>query len=342
VKLLYLSCHAVLEYDELSLFHELGVDVFSTGAYLEPNSPSDPGLRPPLTQLTYAADDVEAFHAMRAEVGEDRYRLTSSFVDRFDAVMIMHVPEWVTDNWDVLRDKPTIWRSIGQSSSEVERKLQPSRAESLKIVRYSPHERNLPDYCGEDAVIRFYKNGDEFPPWQGDRVVVMNLTQAMPSRGRHCNYELFRDVVAPFGAELYGPGNEDAGELCKGQLSYQALMQTLARARSFFYTGTYPACYTLGFIEAWMAGTPIVAIGRECWEIDAAYSGELYEIPDLITHGTDGFVCDDLADMRQSLRRLLDDEEIARQVSNAARVAARNVFGKETIAQQWQEFFAAI
>jgi hypothetical protein len=30
--------------------------------------------------------------------------------------------------------------------------------EGLEIVRYSPMERNIPGYIGEDALIRFYKD----------------------------------------------------------------------------------------------------------------------------------------------------------------------------------------
>ncbi len=41
MKLLYLSCHSVLEYDEVKLFKEMGIDVFSHGVYANPNKPSD-------------------------------------------------------------------------------------------------------------------------------------------------------------------------------------------------------------------------------------------------------------------------------------------------------------
>ena len=45
-KILYLSCHEVLEYDEVSLLLELGHEVFSPGAYVEPANPGGKTMRP--------------------------------------------------------------------------------------------------------------------------------------------------------------------------------------------------------------------------------------------------------------------------------------------------------
>jgi len=41
VKLLYLSCHSVLEYAEVKLFKEIGIDEFSHGVYANPHTPTD-------------------------------------------------------------------------------------------------------------------------------------------------------------------------------------------------------------------------------------------------------------------------------------------------------------
>ena len=39
MKILYLSCHSVLEYDEIRILSDLGYDVFSIGAYITPSIP---------------------------------------------------------------------------------------------------------------------------------------------------------------------------------------------------------------------------------------------------------------------------------------------------------------
>ena len=39
MKILYLSCHLVLEYDELRILTELGHDVTVIGGYIDPRNP---------------------------------------------------------------------------------------------------------------------------------------------------------------------------------------------------------------------------------------------------------------------------------------------------------------
>jgi len=58
MKILYLSCHSVLEFDEVKLFHELGHEVFSPGSYVEPLNPGDP-MRPGIPGLIYDPEIVE-------------------------------------------------------------------------------------------------------------------------------------------------------------------------------------------------------------------------------------------------------------------------------------------
>ena len=38
MKILYLPCHSVHEYDEVRMFHEMGHEIFSPGAYFNPQS----------------------------------------------------------------------------------------------------------------------------------------------------------------------------------------------------------------------------------------------------------------------------------------------------------------
>ncbi|GAH94302.1 unnamed protein product, partial [marine sediment metagenome] len=91
--------------------------------------------------------------------------LSREFIDNFDIILVMHIPHWITDNWDTIKDKKVIWRTIGQSTSDTERVLTPYREKGLKIIRYSENERTLPNYIGEDAVISFYKDPNELKDW---------------------------------------------------------------------------------------------------------------------------------------------------------------------------------
>ena len=338
MKILYLSCHEVLEFDEISMLSDIGVQVFSIGAYLDPARPTGGGLRPALPNLCRDEEDLLAYQELIKPAANGQLSLTWEFVARFDAVIVMHIPDWIEINWLAFGDVPVIWRSIGQSWPTIESRLQSFRDAGMKIVRYSPRERTLDGYCGEDAVIRFGKPSESAWPWKGTNRRVVNFNQNMRSRGDRCRYELFREVTAPFECDLFGGGNEDVPDIARGIVSQAQQQQILSDWRVFFCTGTYPASYTLSFLEAWLAGIPVVAIGRRLWENFPEYHGELYEIPDLIQNGVNGFVSDDVSELQQHIRRLLDDDELAHRISQAGRESAKCLFDKSVIQEQWRNF----
>jgi len=338
-KILYLSCHEILEYDEVSLFDSLGYEVFSPGAYVCPENRGDLGMRPGITGLTYNQEVIERYHAVGARhPGQDaKGFLTKEFVDYFDIIVVMHIPDWIKNNWEAMKGKRVIWRTIGQSVASTEAGLAPYRAQGLEIVRYSPRERNIPGFIGEDKVIRFYKDPDEYGPWSGDTKRVISFAQSMEARGTHCNYRVFEQATKPFPRALFGPGNNQPG-FGMGQVPYPQLKQELIDNRVYFYTGTHPASYTLNFIESWMTGIPLVCIGPKFGNADVWRNHDLYEIPDLVEDGVTGFITDDLSEMRMYTGELLKNDKLAKKLSKAARKEAIKHFGKEKIAREWKEY----
>lgn len=343
MKLLYLSCHEILEYDEVKLFTELGIKVFSPGAYVEPGNRGDGNMRPSIPGLAYDPDDVAAWHALGTEGRDNKTQITKEFADRFDAIMIMHIPHWVSANWKNIRHKPVIWRTIGQSISNNEQHLAPYRADGLKIVRYSPKERTIPGFIGEDAMIRFYKDPAEYGSWSGDVDAVITFNQSMPNRVHACNYPLWQQVMLDFPGrhKLFGPGNEAAGECNQGKVSYNDLKAAMRDHRAYFYVGTHPASYTLNFMEAWMTGIPVVAIGPRHGNATYFPGHELYEVSDLIESGVDGLWSDSVEGLRDHIRSLMFDREMAAKIGAAGRAKAISVFGKDVIAKQWVEYFGS-
>lgn len=341
MRLLYLSCHQSLEFDEIALFHELGIDVFSAGDYAVP-SRCNGTLRPPLPQVPASREDLEAFRALGGPGRDPRDCLTREFVDRFDVVLVMHVPQWIVNNWEAMRHRTVIWRTIGQSVPYHELTMQSYRSDGLRIVRFSPAERRLENYAGEDALIRFYKDPAEWSGWTGERPVVVCISGAMPRRPMHCNYGTFLEVTKGLPCELYGPGNKSAGSVWRGCCSYDRLRRVLRSSRACFYTGTFPASYTLGFIESWMTGIPIVAIGRQLFSQKSPRLSGLYEVPELIDHEVNGFVSDDRDELRSCLRCLLVHNDYAQEVSSAGRATALRHFDKATAIDQWRRFFATL
>jgi len=336
-----------LEFQEVSLFRELGHDVFSPGAYVSTENRGDGCMRPDIPGLQYDPETVAMFHALGKPGEDNKSLLTKEFVDRFDVVIVMHLPHWIVQNWEAMKHKTVIWRTIGQSIPQIEQTLKPYRDQGLKIIRYSPRERVLDQYAGEDALIRFYKDPDEYGGWTGEKVQIINFTQSMPNRGEHCSYQLFKDVTQGFPTKLYGPGNEAAGDIDGGKQPFAELKQLLRTNRAYLYTGTHPASYTLAFIEAWMSGIPVVSVGyywgNPDWYFRPPNPGDpsehgLFEVPDLITHGVDGFVSDHVGKLRGYVQSLLDDPVLAKIIGDAGRKKAIELFGKTTIMEQWRVF----
>jgi len=338
-KIFYHSCHSILEFDEVSLLSKLGYDVFSPGAYFNPNSSVD-NMRPGIKNLIYDKDDVDLFSKIgKQHPGQDgKNFLTSDFIDRFDVFIVMHSPQWIVQNWDKIKHKRVIWRTIGQSVNSVEQTLQYCRNEGLEIIRYSPMEQNIPGYIGHDTIIRFYKDPDQYKNWSGEQERVISFVQDMKNRHRACNYYFFEEVTRPFNRHLFGPGNQNIGDWTTGKIPYDKLLQELRRNRIYFYTGTHPASYTLNFMEAWMTGIPIVAIGPQHGNARYFPGHNLYEIPNLIENETNGFISDNKTELQQYITELISNESFAKQISQAGRDSAIKYFGEDAIVKQWNNY----
>lgn len=330
MRILYLSCHSILEYDETKLLTELGHEVFSHGAYVNPQAPQD--IKRPPTEAKYN----EHMAVLATRFSKDQ--LHEEMIEWADVIIVQHVPEWIINNWDKIRHKKVIWRTIGQSTSATEMLLADYRYDGMKIVRYSPKEKNIQMNLGEDAMIRFYKDPEEYKDWNGSVHRVITLGQAVQKRGVFCNYQIFEEATRPYPRIVFGADNDDLGEMWGGQLGYEDLKKELRDNQVFFYTGTQPASYTLGFIEAFMTGIPIVAVGNDVGNSLFKQEQNTFEVPDIIDSGFNGFVSDNIETLSDKVRMLLDDEGLRKRISEAGRAKAIELFGKQTIKKQWEDF----
>lgn len=340
-RLMMLPCHEVLEADELRILRGLGHYVFSPGSYVEPANRGDHHLRPSLSDLAYDPEDVRLYHACALEGRDNKSNLSRELVDRFDVIVAMHMPEWIVSNWRNMKHKTVIWRTIGQSIAWQEELLRPYRAEGLKIVRYSPAEERIPGYIGGDAMIRFAKRKEEWTGWHGTEKAVLHVGQDVLKRADNCSYQFYEAITRPYPRTLIGNGSEVL-PWGRGRVSYEALKEALRSHRVFFYTGTHPASYTLGLIEAMMSGIPVVSIGRNHGNNPRAFPGHnLFEVPDIL-NGENGLASDDPFELHDYIRKLLTDDAFAASVSAKGRETAIRLFDEEAIAAQWGTFLVGV
>lgn len=333
MKILILPGHSIEEYDTLKLWSELGYDCFSLGSYINPAQPHDP--KRPSVDAPAHPDLKAIVDALGTQdnLESAKRHLPDELIEWADVISV-HAKEhdWITPQWNRIRHKRVIWRTIGQSVESNERDIAPLRADGLQIVRYSPKECNIPGYAGEDAMIRFYKDPDEWAGWTGNAKRVINYTQHFRQRHPYTNWEFWKEATAGLNAQAYGPGSEVLGGI--GVQPWTGMRDVLQSSRAYLYTGTQPASYTLGLIEAMMTGIPVVSIGP-AWMEAFPYGPQLFEGHEIV------------GDRRWSnsprvahniLRDLLEDKDWAARRSAITRFRAIELFDKQKIAAQWKEF----
>lgn len=330
--------HEVLERYECDMLTRMGHEVYSHGAYARPHGDQD-RMRTGIPDMPYDPHWVE----LCTRYGKEN--LHPEMIEPFDVIIVMHEPSFIIDNWTKIHHKRVIWRSIGQSVAGVEERLWPYRDMGLEIVRYSPQEALIPNYIGADAIIRFGIDPDEFKGWTGGADMFLNFTQSMKSRGSHCGWSTINRLwdmnipVALFGAGNSYTDSEKYGANIRGYVPFETQKRVLREAPAYMYFGTHPASYTLNFMEAWMTGIPIVAVGPTIGSPrNSGYAQDTYEIPFLIENGISGFYSDNVIELADMLTALKDDPVMASEMSIAGRAAAIETFGLDTISAQWKAF----
>lgn len=330
--------------DILPANQKLGIEVFSMGAFMNPTQAGD-----------YSRNVVPKgrFYPQLYTVALqcDKDNIHDELLDWCDVVWFMHnssvsgqkeQQRWVVRNWDKIQKhkKKAIWRSIGQSTPSLERELLPYRQKGLKVVRYSPFEEKIPEYCGADAFIRFSKDKDEYKGWTGEKKQVITFAQSFMKRGESLGYHLFEKTTYGLSRKVFGKENENLGDLNGGFAGYESLKDELRQSRVFWYFGTQPAQYTLSFIEAMMMGIPVVAVGRKLR--NTQFPWDSYEVPDIISNGVNGYIADDVKELRGYVELLLNDYETANRIGQAGRETAIKLFDKQMIMSQWADFLRTL
>lgn len=328
MNILLILDHSIAEFDDVRMFSDLGYDVFSIGAYTNPEHPGD-DLRPALRSAPYHPE-------LEALVGDQlaaKANLPDELIEWADTIIVHHyLDDRVVRQWGRIRHKRVIWRTCGQSDQRLESVMAPLRADGLQIVRYSPAEQRYFEprgaWAGQDALIRFGKYPSDYGAWDGFHARVANVTQDMRQRGDWVGLTYYLQATQGLVAQPVGKGSEDLpGGL--GKLSYGDMTEYLASSRCYLYTGTIPASYTLGLIEALLTGVPVVSIGPDAW----MGPGELLE-----AHELTGLWFDDPQGAKAQLRELLNDGAYAWTVGRSQREAALAAFSVDVVGEQWRAF----
>ncbi|WP_395661557.1 glycosyltransferase [Aestuariivirga sp.] len=331
-RVLYYSVHGALEYDDLRLLHEAGFDVFSLGSFGDPVVKSNQ-LRKSEPYFT-KPEDYAAMNEGGVVITDGRKRITQSFADRFDAVIVNHDPHFIIDNVGVLENTLTIRRTLGQTTRGQENGLKPYRT-TFKTVRYSPREQRegmIP--C--DAAIYFGKFPDQYSDYRGGDCVLTFMSRARRDLARP-KLSDYQAIIRGFNAKLYGLANEGI-ENWLGICPEAAQPDVYADCRMYLYTHSLIACYTLNFMEAMLTGCPIIAPSARFVSAGNPYpdwNEGMYEVQEFLQGGA-GLTYDSVEEARRLIETVSDEELAA--TSERAKTFARARFDGNRIAREWRDF----
>lgn len=347
MKLLYFSSfHDTLEYDDLSLFTELGIEWFSTGLYMDPKNRPGNFISDKKIDITINNDLTKIFLA--ANPTYKRYGpvyLTNELVNYFDVILVSlcaPYPYYIGDNWPILKNKNVIWRTYCQQDSKIELYTKQFKCDNFKIIRNSPRERTIPNYAGDDAIIRTYVDENIYNNWNGNELSVLTFNNFFALRETVSNTNIYLRIKnrlnknIPF--KLYGMFNENCNE-CLGTLSWEEQKKEYRNNRVYFALGSKPATATFNLVEALMTGIPIVTWNKKLGSSNEHDFLETYEVPDFIKNKFNGICSDDEFEIENEIKNIINDFDYAKALSIEGRKTAIELFGKEKIKQQWKDFF---
>lgn len=339
MKLLYLSCHEVLEAQELRIFTELGIECQSTGFFRKPQAQTN--LRPlkhPLKQNDKYQELFEktnpTYSLPSTIAGSGIVHLTSELLDMFDVIYLTHYPNQILNYWHLLKGRRVILRTIAYPSVHLEQSYKILKKNTdCTIIRMSDTERNAPTYVGEDAIITQCVEIEDYDEWTGKIPQILTICKMFAKRNYHCMFDLYDSVTKEFPRKLIGSHNEEI-PYAEKDTSFEFLKKNLSASRLYFSTCSKPAPITYAFIEALCVGCPIVSIGPLLGNDSgvATFGAHNY-----IENGISGFWSDDVSELKTYFQILLDDWDLAKKMSIRAKEIGINTFSYQIIKEQWRQ-----
>jgi glycosyltransferase involved in cell wall biosynthesis len=341
LNILYLSCHEVLEWDDLRMFTKEGHRVFSVGSYSSPAG-GNRSLRPALPAFFNSGDWQEYVAS-----GCSGRLISKEFARHFDVLIVNHFPDWILDNLAAFADKPIVYRSIGQSIPAIERQLAPLR-DRIHVVRYSRCEADLPNFVGADAIIYFGKYGSDYQPWAGGREQPITFYNRYVARSAFCGprpNELGA-ICGSWPCQVFGLDNGSLANW-QGCVDYEEQLKLYREAPAYLYVHSLPASYLLNLIEAMAVGIPILAPDFSMllsWHgkshlRDQAFSRERYEVSALLDQAQ-------LYSRHEDAEKILDllhhDQRFCSDLSTKELATFARYFDAIKIAPQWTRFLRSL
>lgn len=342
LKLLYLSCHETLERDELTIFNKLGFDVFPIGHYTDQDNPikatngklpfrfSDEWL--PIFNKYHSYDKLRAKLSNIVCGGSNPYmfKLHKEFVKLFDIIIVGYYEENITINWDAIKDKRIVLRTISQYPLHVS-----EHRDKIKIVSLAENEECLLKRK-PDAVVRQCVDTNYYKGWSPSTDYLLTVNKWLKKRGDTSCWKVYDYVSQGFNRIACGFGNEDI-PWGISDLPQDKIQEFRQKSRVYISMCSKPGCVTYGFIEALSTGIPVVSVGPNLGSWHP--SVKTFNVDRFIQNGVNGFYSDNPDEMVHYIKLLMNDASLAKRVGDAGRETAIQYFSEDKCISDWRNFF---
>jgi hypothetical protein len=256
---------------------------------------------------------------------------------QFDAILYQSRKNWEVDQYEILSpaqlDLPRIYLEHDPPRNLPNGPMAPDAPTNTKHVVDDPnvllvhctHFNNLM-WDNNRTPSRVIEHGVIVPEelrWTGELPRGMVVVNGLQKRGRRLGYDIWQRVSEEVPLDL--AGMESAGIGGMGPIPLVDLWAMETKYRFFFN----PIRYTslgLAVCEAMMLGLPIVGLATT-------------EMVSAVSNGINGYVETNVTALIEHMQRLLKDHSEAAELSVGARHIARERFGIERFARDWDETF---
>ena len=167
-------------------------------------------------------------------------------------------------------------------------------------------------------VIKHGLDTEQFHPSDADRnPEVLSVVHDWIKRDWCCGYNLYEEVIEGFPRRIVG----DTPGLSTG-LDTEGVIKAYQESRIFLNTSLVSPI-PCSLLEAMACGCAVVTTDR-CM------------IPEVVQNGVNGFITNDVGEMREYLRMLLDDEDLAKKMGDAARKTIVENYSLEQFVENWE------
>ena len=250
----------------------------------------------------------------------------------FDCVLHQSHRNWEVDRWEILspeqRALPRIVLEHDPPLLHPTEQRHPAADDPGALLVHCTAFNELMWDAGSTPT-RVIEHGVTVPEdarWTGELARGLTVVNDLGTRGRRVGRDMFERAREAVPLDLVGMGSERLGGL--GEIPLGDLHAVSARHRFLFN----PIRYTslgLAVCEAMMVGLPIVGLATT-------------EMSTAVRNGVNGYADTRLDVLVGHMRRLLDEPEEARALSEGARRVARERFGIGRFVADWNAALAEV